>query len=39
VLGGSVTTLRVDADHYALLRPPLVAEVGTAIPKWHNDCE
>src|SRR6266566_4915326 len=39
VLGGYVSTLRLDSDHYTFLRPPLVAEVGTAILKFHSDCE
>ncbi len=39
VLGGSVSTLCVDGDHYTFLRPPLVAEVGTSILKWHADSE
>ena len=33
VLGGPVATLRISADHYTFLQPPLVAEVGTAILK------
>jgi thioesterase domain-containing protein len=36
VLDGPVTTQCVDSDHYTFLRPPLVAEVGTSILKWHD---
>jgi len=31
VLGSRVTVLRVDSDHYAFLRPPLVADVAAAV--------
>jgi amino acid adenylation domain-containing protein len=37
LLAGPASTLPVDSDHYAFLRPPLVADVGTAILKWHSD--
>jgi amino acid adenylation domain-containing protein len=37
VLTGPVAILRVDSDHYAFLRPPLVADVGASIRKVHND--
>jgi hypothetical protein len=39
VLGGPVTRLRLPGDHYAFLRPPLAAELGTAILKWHDSDE
>jgi amino acid adenylation domain-containing protein len=39
VLAGQVTTVSVDSDHYAVLRPPLVTEAGTAILKWHGDLD
>jgi amino acid adenylation domain-containing protein len=35
MLTGPVSVLSVDSDHYAFLRPPLVAEVGAAIRGWH----
>jgi amino acid adenylation domain-containing protein len=31
VLAGPVTTVRLDADHYSFLRPPLAAQVAAAI--------
>jgi thioesterase domain-containing protein len=34
---GPVSVLRVDSDHYAFLRPPLVTDIGVAIRKWHDD--
>jgi amino acid adenylation domain-containing protein len=37
VLGGPVSSLRVDSDHYAFLRPPLVADVAAAVRKFHSD--
>jgi hypothetical protein len=37
VLSGSVSTLRIDGDHYTFLRPPLIAELGAALLKWHSD--
>jgi amino acid adenylation domain-containing protein len=37
VLAGPVSTQSVDSDHYTFLRPPLVAEVGTSILKWHDE--
>ena len=37
VLGGQVTTLRLPGDHYAFLRPPLVAEVATTMEKLNGD--
>jgi thioesterase domain-containing protein/acyl carrier protein len=37
LLGGPVSVLPVDSDHYAFLRPPLVADIGVAIRKWHDD--
>jgi thioesterase domain-containing protein len=37
VLGGPVSTVTLDADHYTFLRPPLVTDVGTAIARWHYD--
>jgi thioesterase domain-containing protein len=36
VLGGPVSTLHVDGDHYTFLRPPLVGEVGASMLKWHG---
>jgi amino acid adenylation domain-containing protein len=36
VLAGPVSTLPVDSDHYAFLHPPLIADVGTSILKWHG---
>ncbi len=39
VLGRSVSTLPADGDHYTFLRPPLAAEAGTSILKWHRDFE
>jgi amino acid adenylation domain-containing protein len=39
VLAGQVMGQSVDSDHYAFLRAPLVAEVGTAILKWHGDLD
>jgi hypothetical protein len=29
--------LRMDSDHYAFLRPPLVAETAASILKWHDN--
>jgi amino acid adenylation domain-containing protein len=37
VLRGPVSTVVVDGDHYTFLRPPLVADVGTAILKWQAE--
>jgi thioesterase domain-containing protein len=34
---GPVSVLPVDSDHYAFLRPPLVADVAATIRKWHGD--
>jgi amino acid adenylation domain-containing protein len=31
-----VSVLPVDSDHYAFLRPPLVADVAATIRKWHG---
>ncbi|HEY3732899.1 MAG TPA: amino acid adenylation domain-containing protein, partial [Streptosporangiaceae bacterium] len=39
VLDGPVSTLRVDSDHYAFLRPPLITDVGRRILKWHSGSE
>jgi len=39
VLAGPVRTVSVDGDHYTFLRPPLVAEVGATMLRWHNDAE
>ena len=36
-LGGPVSTLRVDGDHYTFLQPPLVTDVSAFILKWHGD--
>jgi thioesterase domain-containing protein len=36
VLGGQVSVLDVDGDHYEFLRPPMVADVATAILSWHG---
>jgi hypothetical protein len=36
VLTGPVSTLCVDSDHYAFLRPPLVADVAASILKWDG---
>jgi hypothetical protein len=35
MLTGPVSVLSVDSDHYAFLRPPLVADVGAVIRGWH----
>jgi hypothetical protein len=35
MLAGPVSVLSVDSDHYAFLRPPLVADVSAAITEWH----
>jgi amino acid adenylation domain-containing protein len=35
-LTGEVSVLSVDSDHYEFLRPPLVADVGAAISRWHS---
>jgi amino acid adenylation domain-containing protein len=37
LLAGPVSTLPVDSDHYAFLHPPLIADVGASILKWHTD--
>ncbi len=37
LLDGPVSVLSLDSDHYAFLRPPLVADVGAAIRTWHDD--
>jgi hypothetical protein len=37
VLAGPVTSLSIESDHYAFLRPPLVADVGASIRKLHTD--
>ncbi|HEY2550762.1 MAG TPA: hypothetical protein VGI64_09315, partial [Streptosporangiaceae bacterium] len=39
VLDGPVSTLGVDSDHYAFLRPPLIADVGTWIRTRHCGSE
>jgi amino acid adenylation domain-containing protein len=36
LLTGPVLVLPVETDHYAFLRPPLVADVGAAIRTWHD---
>jgi amino acid adenylation domain-containing protein len=36
---GSVSMLRMDSDHYAFLRPPLVAEAAASILKWHDNLD
>jgi amino acid adenylation domain-containing protein len=38
-LAGPVRTRRLASDHYAFLRPPLVAEVGRSILDWHDGTE
>jgi amino acid adenylation domain-containing protein len=35
MLTGPVSVLSVDSDHYAFLRPPLVADVGAAVREWY----
>jgi amino acid adenylation domain-containing protein len=35
MLTGPVSVVSIDSDHYAFLRPPLVADVSTAIRGWH----
>jgi hypothetical protein len=37
VLRGPVTTLRLASDHYAFLRPPLVADIAGSILTAHRD--
>jgi len=37
VLAGPVTSLSIESDHYAFLRPPLVADVGASIRKLHTE--
>jgi len=37
LLSGPVSVLHVASDHYAFLRPPLVARVGSAIREWQEE--
>ncbi len=39
ILGGNVSAMSVDSDHYAFLRPPLVQEVSESILKWRGASE
>jgi hypothetical protein len=36
LLSGPVRVESVDSDHYAFLRPPLIADVGAAIRQAHS---
>jgi thioesterase domain-containing protein len=36
---GPAAVVQVDSDHYAFLRPPLVADVGATIRKWQAGCQ